>query len=202
MQYAPAAPPRCAARQLSPWLTRSRSRPEKMPRRARTRCPAPRPPPTQPKRPRTPRSSTSPPASPTRSTTSTPTPQNALSATDLRPAQPASRCADDRMREQPPVFATLTAVLGAVAQSGSAPRSHRGGQGFKSPQLHQVTAVQLAQAAGSYRDREPNREPSVTLPAWRRPGAGGTARTPSTSTTRAIAVTASTTRAALAAGVV
>ncbi len=25
---------------------------------------------------------------------------------------------------------------GAVAQSGSAPRSHRGGQGFKSPQLH------------------------------------------------------------------
>ena len=26
--------------------------------------------------------------------------------------------------------------LGAVAQSGSAPRSHRGGQGFKSPQLH------------------------------------------------------------------
>jgi hypothetical protein len=27
--------------------------------------------------------------------------------------------------------------LGAVAQSGSAPRSHRGGQGFKSPQLHQ-----------------------------------------------------------------
>ncbi len=33
-------------------------------------------------------------------------------------------------------FATLTDVLGAVAQSGSAPRSHRGGQGFKSPQLH------------------------------------------------------------------
>ncbi len=26
--------------------------------------------------------------------------------------------------------------LGAVAQSGSAPRSHRGGQGFESPQLH------------------------------------------------------------------
>lgn len=27
---------------------------------------------------------------------------------------------------------------GAVAQTGSAPRSHRGGQGFKSPQLHPV----------------------------------------------------------------
>jgi hypothetical protein len=39
-------------------------------------------------------------------------------------------------REQPPSFARLTEVLGAVAQSGSAPRSHRGGQGFKSPQLH------------------------------------------------------------------
>jgi hypothetical protein len=34
------------------------------------------------------------------------------------------------------LFATLAAGLGAVAQSGSAPRSHRGGQGFKSPQLH------------------------------------------------------------------
>src|SRR5699024_12658212 len=30
-------------------------------------------------------------------------------------------------------------VLGAVAQSGSAPRSHRGGQGFESPQLHHGT---------------------------------------------------------------
>src|SRR5580658_9632830 len=33
-------------------------------------------------------------------------------------------------------FATLAQVLGAVAQSGSAPRSHRGGYVFKSPQLH------------------------------------------------------------------
>ena len=33
-------------------------------------------------------------------------------------------------------FATLATGLGAVAQSGSAPRSHRGGQGFESPQLH------------------------------------------------------------------
>ena len=30
-------------------------------------------------------------------------------------------------------------TYGAVAQSGSAPRSHRGGQGFKSPQLHHDT---------------------------------------------------------------
>src|SRR6266702_7283865 len=39
-------------------------------------------------------------------------------------------------------FARLAQVLGAVAQSGSAPRSHRGGQGFKSPQLHRVLAGQ------------------------------------------------------------
>ncbi len=32
----------------------------------------------------------------------------------------------------------LSTVPGAVAQSGSAPRSHRGGQGFESPQLHPV----------------------------------------------------------------
>ena len=38
--------------------------------------------------------------------------------------------------EARPRFATLAPGLGAVAQSGSAPRSHRGGQGFKSPQLH------------------------------------------------------------------
>src|SRR5205814_3197329 len=30
---------------------------------------------------------------------------------------------------------------GAVAQTGSAPRSHRGGQGFKSPQLHTTKAL-------------------------------------------------------------
>jgi hypothetical protein len=32
-------------------------------------------------------------------------------------------------------------IEGAVAQSGSAPRSHRGGQGFNSPQLHQKYVV-------------------------------------------------------------
>jgi hypothetical protein len=42
------------------------------------------------------------------------------------------------------VFATLSAVPGAVAQSGSAPRSHRGGQGFKSPQLHPETPGQTS----------------------------------------------------------
>ena len=42
------------------------------------------------------------------------------------------------------MFATLSQVLGAVAQSGSAPRSHRGGQGFKSPQLHREIAGQAA----------------------------------------------------------
>jgi hypothetical protein len=45
------------------------------------------------------------------------------------------------MRGQGTSFARLTQVLGAVAQSGSAPRSHRGGQGFESPQLHQKYAA-------------------------------------------------------------
>src|ERR1035441_2205733 len=40
-------------------------------------------------------------------------------------------------------FARLTQVLGAVAQSGSAPRSHRGGQGFESPQLHLGSSTEL-----------------------------------------------------------
>jgi hypothetical protein len=48
------------------------------------------------------------------------------------------------MRGQGRWFATLAQVLGAVAQSGSAPRSHRGGQGFKSPQLHRVLAGKVA----------------------------------------------------------
>src|SRR4051812_581733 len=37
------------------------------------------------------------------------------------------------------------AVPGAVAQTGSAPRSHRGGQGFKSPQLHKGNSKSEAQ---------------------------------------------------------
>src|SRR5215469_3615741 len=45
--------------------------------------------------------------------------------------------------ENYPAFATLTGVPGAVAQSGSAPRSHRGGQGFKSPQLHILTSQDI-----------------------------------------------------------
>jgi hypothetical protein len=48
----------------------------------------------------------------------------------------------DPWRGQASWFARLAQVLGAVAQSGSAPRSHRGGQGFKSPQLHRVLAGQ------------------------------------------------------------
>src|SRR6201986_4829437 len=46
------------------------------------------------------------------------------------------------MHGQGRLFARLSQVLGAVAQSGSAPRSHRGGQGFKSPQLHREIAGQ------------------------------------------------------------
>jgi hypothetical protein len=53
------------------------------------------------------------------------------------------------------VFATLTGGLGAVAQSGSAPRSHRGGQGFKSPQLHPLDLVS-DQARGSFLRPQPS----------------------------------------------
>src|SRR5487761_1809985 len=41
--------------------------------------------------------------------------------------------------------------LGAVAQSGSAPRSHRGGQGFKSPQLHREIAEAHLQLSSTRR---------------------------------------------------
>src|SRR3954466_13705254 len=40
-------------------------------------------------------------------------------------------------------------VEGAVAQSGSAPRSHRGGQGFNSPQLHQKCKVRNTDTVGA-----------------------------------------------------
>src|SRR5215831_9690568 len=148
MLNAPVMSPGSTARPSLPWLARSPSHSATMSRRARTRYRPDRrrwwPRRQMPSRHRMPRSSTSPPGSATRSTTSTPTPRNGPSATEPPPAG-ARR---SPMREQAPAFATLTAVLGAVAQSGSAPRSHRGGQGFKSPQLHQVTAGQLPQAAG------------------------------------------------------
>jgi hypothetical protein len=55
----------------------------------------------------------------------------------LLPRVPAHAVVDGLgLRGQGPPFATLAAGPGAVAQSGSAPRSHRGGQGFESPQLH------------------------------------------------------------------
>src|SRR5215472_1133986 len=52
-------------------------------------------------------------------------------------------------------FATLAPGLGAVAQSGSAPRSHRGGQGFKSPQLHAFPQVRVSveSLCGELKDR-------------------------------------------------
>ena len=49
---------------------------------------------------------------------------------DVQPAGVVSRPVRGRPRPTGP------RPPGAVAQSGSAPRSHRGGQGFKSPQLH------------------------------------------------------------------
>ncbi len=41
------------------------------------------------------------------------------------------------------------ASVGAVAQSGSAPRSHRGGQGFESPQLHYGSLTRTLTRKGS-----------------------------------------------------
>src|SRR6201999_1426612 len=124
---------------------------------SRPRCPRlPRPPPTTRPGPAPP-SSTSPSGPATSSTTSTPTPSSAPSATD----RPTARR----------TFARLTSVLGAIAQSGSAPRSHRGGQGFKSPQLHPgqspfpVTEPGFFGSCGSskrqqpLRDLEPLRDP-------------------------------------------
>ena len=78
-------------------------------------------------------------------------------------------------------------VEGAVAQSGSAPRSHRGGQGFNSPQLHTFTVTaEPADAVGAYRPggvriRRRTRERSRETPRPRRrarpgPGSAGCIR--------------------------
>jgi hypothetical protein len=55
--------------------------------------------------------------------------------------------------------------LGAVAQSGSAPRSQRGGQGFKSPQLHSRPYLRRLLEPGG---PSPNRHGFVEA-EWRRP---------------------------------
>src|SRR4029077_16301757 len=88
--------------------------------------------------------------------------------------------------------------VGAVAQSGSAPRSHRGGQGFKSPQLHPEVAGRrrtrlLLDHTGSHSGSQ-----VVAFLAW--PGVA-MAKTASTSTTQPTAVTAPTTGLVRAGGV-
>ena len=88
----------------------------------------------------------------------------------------------DAWRGQGPLFARLSHVLGAVAQSGSAPRSHRGGQGFKSPQLHRVLAGQSRYSIFWRLAWEPLREPSCRLQVWLGLRAVATAKTASTST--------------------
>jgi hypothetical protein len=67
-------------------------------------------------------------------------------------------------------FATLTAVPGAVAQSGSAPRSHRGGQGFKSPQLHMIlyATPRPAESGSDLRIPGERRRPSPVGSAYAR----------------------------------
>ena len=107
-------------------------------------------------------------------------------------------------REQGASFARLTQVLGAVAQSGSAPRSHRGGQGFKSPQLH----PRYCRSDGLFdfcsSTLKPLREPSRRLSVWLRLRAVATAKTALTSITGRTAGTAPFTRPApdVGAGVV
>jgi hypothetical protein len=91
-------------------------------------------------------------------------------------------------------FATLSQVLGAVAQSGSAPRSHRGGQGFKSPQLHRVLAGQWHRSISWLSTWEPLREPSRRFRVWLGLCAVATAKTASTSITGRTATTALITR--------
>src|SRR4029077_2314140 len=88
--------------------------------------------------------------------------------------------------------------VGAVAQSGSAPRSHRGGQGFKSPQLHPEDAGRrhaqlLLDRIGSHSGSQ-----VVAFLAW--PGVA-MAKTASTSTTRPSAATAPITGLVRAGGV-
>src|SRR5690349_11862871 len=87
-----------------------------------------------------------------------------------------------------------------TANDLAARSSHRGGQGFKSPQLHQVSAGQRRYFRAIVRDREPCRDPRVTPRVWRTTGAGGMAKTRSTSTTSAGAMTAGITKAAPAHG--
>lgn len=89
-----------------------------------SRPPAPGPP-AAPPSPRTPRSSTS--------TRPRPPPAHARRASS--PPRPTS----EGVVTGPLQKVLLFLLVGAVAQSGSAPRSHRGGQGFESPQLHPTT---------------------------------------------------------------
>src|SRR6185437_12886065 len=90
----------------------------------------------------------------------------------------------DPWRGQASWFARLTQVLGAVAQSGSAPRSHREGQGFKSPQLHRVLPGQVACSIFWLPVGEPMWEPSRRIWVWLGLHAVATAKTASTSKQR------------------
>ena len=115
-------------------------------------------------------------------------------AADGVPDEPAPLSPGDPWRGQGPVFATLTQVLGAVAQSGSAPRSHRGGQGFKSPQLHREIAGQRPCSSFCGSAGEPLWEPSCRLLVGLRLRAVAMAKTASTSITGRTAGTAPITR--------
>ena len=98
---------------------------------------------------------------------------------EYQPRRVANALNDPAPRLPPPVLAPgsrdgILSAEGAVAQSGSAPRSHRGGQGFNSPQLH--TFTRTTDAVGA-----PPRRRSSCQRALRKSGArfSTNARTPS-----------------------
>jgi PBP superfamily domain len=97
-----------------------------------------------------------------------------------------------------PDLSDLQVRPATAALPGCALSSHRGGQGFKSPQLHRVLPGQMACSSFWFSTWEPLREPSRRLPVWLGLGlrAAATAKTASTSITGATAGTAPFTRPA------
>ena len=100
---------------------------------------------------------------------------------------------------------TRTSTCGNATPGDNAGRnrhpSHRGGQGFKSPQLHRVLAGRVVCSSFWLLVGEPMWEPSRRIPVWLGLRAVARAKTASTSTTGATAGTAPCTRPVLGAGV-
>ena len=80
-----------------------------------------------------------------------PTPSISPACTSKRRSM-TGRCVGPSDRPPPPPLVASTTRLGAVAQSGSAPRSHRGGQGFESPQLHHIFRLRARVGGSAHRE--------------------------------------------------